>query len=87
MRTTKERLSQLDAGERRNAESIRAYVNGEAWRSGQTDDRAKMLAHYEARLAELMAKGAHRTHPYITDQYEADIIALSKHTGGEIDND
>lgn len=79
MRTAKERLAQMDASERRNAESIRAYVDGESFRSGQTDDRAKMLAHYEARLAELMARGAHITHPWITNRYEADIVAKSKH--------
>lgn len=37
-----------------------------------------MIEHYEVRLAELMAKGAHRTHPWITERYESDLNHLYK---------
>ena len=70
MRTTKERLALLHASERRNEKSIRAFID----RDG--DDREWMLAHYEKRLAELMAMGAHRIRPDITDRYEEEIMDL-----------
>ena len=69
----------MNASERRNAESVRAFVDREVFR----DDRARMLQHYEQRLSELMAKGAHRTHPWITDRYEADIMSMSRYGGEE----
>lgn len=75
MRTIKERLRQMDASEKKNRENIRAFVSAAAFR----DDRDWMLAHYEQRLSELMTKGAHITHPWITDRYEADILSMSKH--------
>ena len=77
MRTIKERLRRMDASEKKNRENIRAYVDAESFRSG-TDSRPWMLAHYEKRLAELMERGAHHTHPWITDRYEADIMSLSR---------
>ena len=77
MRTIKERLQQMAASEKKNHENIRAFVSAAAF----TDDRDWMLAHYEMRLAELMARDAHITHPWITDRYEADILSMSKHAG------
>lgn len=76
MRTTKERLAQLHASERRNEKSIRAFIDRDAYRLGDGDDREWMLAHYEKRLAELMAMGAHRIRPDITDRYEEEIMDL-----------
>lgn len=69
----------MTASEEKNRESVRAFVDREAFR----DDRAWMLQHYEQRLSELMEKGAHRTHPWITDRYEADILNMSKHAKGD----
>lgn len=84
-RTTKERLHQMDASERKNRESIRAFMDGRQYRDGADayDDRDRMLAHYERRLAELMARGAHRTHPWITGRYEADIMNMSGRRNAE----
>lgn len=76
MRTTKERLALLHASERRNDESIRAFIDRDAYRLGDGDDREWMLAHYEQRLAGLMAMGAHRIRPDITDRYEEEIMDL-----------
>lgn len=81
MRTIKERLQQMAASEKKNRENIRAYVDCESYRSGKQDRRDWELAHYEKRLAELMAKGAHITHPWITDQYEEDILDTIKRAG------
>lgn len=81
MPNIKERLRRMDASEKKNRENIRAYVDSCQFRAG--DCRGSMLAHYEQRLTELMAKGAHHTHPWITDRYEADILSLSKYTGEE----
>lgn len=82
MRSTKERLQQMAASEEKNRENIRAYVDCESYRSGKQDRRDWEVAHYEKRLAELMAKGAHITHPWITDRYEADVLSMSKHAEG-----
>lgn len=87
-RTITEKLRQMDASEKKNRESIRAYVDRESYRSGEDDRRGWMLSHYEMRLAELMAKGAHITHPWITDRYEAEILSLSASVeGGEDDGE
>jgi len=37
-----------------------------------------MIEHFEARLHELMERGAHRTHPWITERYESDLNHLYK---------
>lgn len=66
----------MHASERRNEKSIRAFIDRDAYRLGDGDDREWMLAHYEQRLAELIAKGAHRIRPDITDRYEEDIMDL-----------
>lgn len=78
MRTTKERLAQMNASEKRNQERERAFIDREVYRPGDGDDRLWMIDHFEARLAELMAKGAHRTHPWITERYESDLNQLYK---------
>lgn len=77
-RTTKERLDQMDRSRRRNEERVRAFVETEAYRLGDGDDREWMIEHFESRLAELMGKGAHRTRPDITERYESDLAQLYK---------
>lgn len=77
-RTTKERLAQIAASEMRNRESERAFVDRDVCRLGNGDDRQWMIDHFEARLVELIAKGAHRTHPWITERYESDLNHLYK---------
>lgn len=57
MRTTKEKLAQLDASEEKNRQ--RAI----AWK----------ISRYEARLHELMAKGVHKARPDITERYENEL--------------
>lgn len=66
-RTTKDRLRQLQASEEKNRENEREFR-----------EREWMIAHYEERLAELMEKGAHHTHPWITERYENDLYNLYK---------
>ena len=77
-RTTKERLAQMDASRRKNEQSIRAFVDEGPYRLGDGDDREWMIWHFESRLAELMARGAHRTRPDITERYESDLTQLYK---------
>ena len=78
MRTTKERLGQMAESERRNRAHEQAFIDREVYRLGEGDDRQWMIDHFEARLAELMEKGAHRTHPWITERYESDLSQLYK---------
>ena len=78
MRSTKERLADMAASEARNRQYEQAFIDRETYRLGSGDDREWMINHFEARLAELMAKGAHRTHPWITERYESDLNQLYK---------
>lgn len=78
MRDTKERLSQITASEAKNRAAERAFVDREVSRLGSGDDREWMIEHFEARLHELMERGAHRTHPWITKRYESDLNHLYK---------
>lgn len=78
MRNTKERLSQITASEAKNRAAERAFVDREVSRLGSGDDREWMIEHFEARLHELMERGAHRTHPWITERYESDLNHLYK---------
>ena len=41
-------------------------------------DREWMIDHFEARLHELMRRGAHHSHPWITERYESDLMQLYK---------
>lgn len=74
VRSTKDRLAQLEASEKKNRENVQAFVNEQ----GGQDIREWKIEHYEARLAELMAKGAHRTHQRITERYESELTNLYK---------
>lgn len=78
MRSVKEKLAQLAASEEKNRASERTFIDREAYRLGSGDDREWMIEHFESRLHELMAKGAHRTHPWITERYESDLNHLYK---------
>ena len=60
-RTITDKLRQMDASEKKNRESIRAYVDRESYRSGEDDRRGWMLSHYEMRLAELMANRSRKS--------------------------
>lgn len=44
--------------------------------TAKSDDRSWMIDHFEARLHELMRKGAHNTRPNITERYENDLMRL-----------
>lgn len=74
--TTKDRLTQMNVSMCRNAERIRAFIDRNSFRECNIDERERALAHYKMRLADLIAKGAHRIRPDITDRYEEDIMFL-----------
>lgn len=78
-RTTKERLAQMDASRRKNDRAVSEFIDRETYDS--SDRREWMIEHFEQRLAELMARGAHRIRPDITERYERDLTQLYKGYG------
>lgn len=68
MRTTKERLAQLDASEQKNLQRAIAWE----------------ISQLEARLHDLMAKGAHKARADITERYENRLSELYRQYRPEI---
>lgn len=55
-----------------------AFIDRAVHDSVCRDDRDWIIEHFEMRLHELMKKGAHHTHPWITERYESDLNHLYK---------
>lgn len=66
------------ASQPRTSRFERTFVDRCIYLAGACDDIDWRIEHLEARLAELMAKGAHKTHPWITERYENDLNRLYK---------
>lgn len=76
MRSTKEKLAQMKASREKNDRAERAFIDKEVYTQSELLERK--IDHYEKRLAELMARGAHRIRPDITEWYENELHRLYK---------